>query len=183
MGKETVSSTVVQFKEEIEKCRKVFVDKMSDYGTSWRVMRTSSFTDQILIKASRIRYIQEHGDAIINEGEEPEFVGIVNYCIMALIQLRLGPGEDLSSEQAERLYDEEAARATELMAGKNHDYDEAWRLMRVSSITDIILQKLRRTKQIEDNGGKTKVSEGLEANYLDMINYSLFALIKLDEAK
>ncbi len=160
-------------------CREVFENKLRDYGTSWRVMRPMSLTDQIMIKGRRIRSIEEKGEHAVNEGIEPEFIGIVNYCVIALIQLRLGYGEPIGTEEALRLYDEELDAATSLMMNKNHDYDEAWRDMRVSSFTDIILQKLLRTKQIEFNDGKTKVSEGVDANYMDMINYALFALIKL----
>lgn len=162
-------------------CKDIFVKKLSDYGTSWRVMRPMSLTDQIYIKARRIRSIEEKGLAAakVNEGIEPEFIGIVNYCAIALIQMRLGPGEPISKEEATTLYDEAIASATSLMLNKNHDYDEAWRHMRVSSFTDIILQKLLRTKEIESHDGKTLISEGIDANYMDMINYALFALIKL----
>lgn len=171
--------TAKEFAEMTTKCRDIFVKKLSDYGTSWRVMRPSSLTDQIYIKARRIRSLEEKGEAAVNEGIEPEFIGIVNYCAIALIQLRLGPGEVIDKEEAIKLYDEEIASATSLMLNKNHDYDEAWRHMRVSSFTDIILQKLLRTREIESHGGKTIISEGVDANYMDMINYSLFALIKL----
>lgn len=171
--------TAKEFAEMTTKCRDIFVKKLSDYGTSWRVMRPSSLTDQIYIKARRIRSLEEKGEAAVNEGIEPEFIGIVNYCAIALIQLRLGPGEAIDKEEATKLYDEEIASATSLMLNKNHDYDEAWRHMRVSSFTDIILQKLLRTREIESHGGKTIISEGVDANYMDMINYSLFALIKL----
>lgn len=166
-------------------CRKVFVDKMKDYGTSWRVMRARSLTDQIYIKARRIRSLEEMGmgKAAVNEGIEPEFIGIVNYCAMALIQLEDMGDDLLSDDVALNLYDKAIDRATDLMRNKNHDYDEAWRHMRVSSFTDIILQKLLRTRQIEDNEGKTLVSEGLDANYMDMINYAVFAIIKLNESK
>ncbi|MDE7413740.1 MAG: DUF1599 domain-containing protein [Muribaculaceae bacterium] len=161
-------------------CRNIFEKKLKDYGTSWRIMRPSSLTDQIYIKARRIRSLEEMGSdkAAVDEGIEPEFIGIVNYCVIALIQLELGPGEAISSERALDLYDSWLNKATALMNNKNHDYDEAWRLMRVSSFTDIILQKLLRTKEIEDHGGKTLISEGVDANYMDMINYALFALIK-----
>ena len=142
-------------------------------------MRPMSLTDQIMIKARRIRSIEEKGEHSVNEGIEPEFIGIVNYCVIALIQLRLGYGDPIPAEEALELYDRELDAATSLMTDKNHDYDEAWRDMRVSSFTDIILQKLLRTKQIEGHDGKTLVSEGIDANYMDMINYSLFALIKL----
>lgn len=175
------TSTVKEFSEIKSLCRNVFLKKMTDYGTSWRIMRPSSLTDQIYIKAKRIRTLQEKGldHAAVNEGIEPEFIGIVNYCVMALIQLKLGPGDSLPHDEAVGLYDETLNEATSLMLNKNHDYDEAWREMRVSSFTDIILQKLLRTKEIESNDGKTIVSEGIDANYMDMINYAIFALIKL----
>lgn len=176
--------TEKEFAAEISKCRDLYVKKMTDYGTSWRIMRATSLTDQIYIKACRIRSLEEMGEsqAAVDEGIEPEFIGIVNYAVMALIQLRLGPGEPLPTAEALDLYNREIERTTQLMFRKNHDYGEAWRLMRVSSLTDIILQKLLRTKEIECHDGKTLVSEGLDANYMDMINYALFALIKLDEA-
>ncbi len=174
--------TKKEFAYETEKCRKLFIAKMNDYGTSWRVMRPESLTDQIYIKARRIRSLEEKGGkGAVTEGIEPEFIGIVNYCAMALIQLKIGPGESLDSQQALSLYDDAIKTSTELMSNKNHDYDEAWRFMRISSLTDIILQKLLRTKEIEDHQGHTKVSEGIDANYMDMINYALFALIKIDE--
>lgn len=171
--------TVKEFAEMTAKCRDIFEKKLQDYGTSWRIMRPSSLTDQIYIKARRIRSIEEKGEASVDEGIEPEFIGIVNYCAISLIQLKLGPGSAISVEEATRLYDEAIESATSLMLNKNHDYDEAWRHMRVSSFTDIILQKLLRTREIESHGGKTLISEGVDANYMDMINYSLFALIKL----
>lgn len=173
--------TKKEFAEAIAICRDIYSKKLKDYGTSWRVMRPSSLTDQIFIKARRIRTLEEKGldSAAVNEGIEPEFIGIVNYCAIALIQLDLKPGLPISDEEALRLYDKMLARATGLMDNKNHDYDEAWREMRVSSFTDIILQKLMRTKEIEDHNGQTLISEGIEANYMDMINYALFAIIKL----
>ena len=173
--------TLGDFKKAISLCREVFKNKLKDYGVSWRIMRPSSLTDQIYIKARRIRSIEEKGiDNIkVNEGITPEFIGIVNYCAIALIQMALGPGDSISQDEALRLYDKEIEDSTSLMLNKNHDYDEAWRQMRVSSFTDIILQKLLRTKEIESHDGKTIVSEGIEANYRDMINYALFALIKL----
>lgn len=179
------SATLEDFNKAIAQCREIFVKKLKDYGTSWRVMRPSSLTDQIYIKARRIRSIEEKGDenTRVNEGITPEFIGIVNYCAIALIQLRLGPGEAIGIEEAEKLYDKEISDSTSLMLDKNHDYDEAWRHMRVSSFTDIILQKLLRTKEIENHGGKTLISEGVDANYRDMINYALFALIKLADGK
>lgn len=171
--------TANEFQIIKEKCREVYIKKMHDYGTSWRIMRPSSLTDQIYIKAARIRSLEDKGVARINEGIVPEFIGIVNYCVMALIQLQLGAGDNLDAQQAVALYEHWLNEATRLMEAKNHDYDEAWRQMRVSSFTDIILQKLRRTKEIEDHDGITEVSEGVDANYMDMINYSIFALIKL----
>lgn len=178
---DTQQNTLEQFAEIKSLCRSVFEKKMIDYGTSWRVMRPSSFTDQIYIKAKRIRTLEEKGEsrAKVAEGIEPEFVGIVNYCTMALIQMKLGTGESLAPDKALELYDRTLNVATSLMQNKNDDYDEAWREMRVSSFTDIILQKLMRTKEIESHHGKTIVSEGIDANYMDMINYAIFALIKL----
>jgi len=178
-----IPDTEKEFAEMIGKCKDIFVKKMHDYGTSWRVMRPSSLTDQIYIKARRIRSIEEKGESAVDEGIEPEFIGIVNYCAIALIQLKLGTGTQISGVEAMHLYDEAISCATALMLNKNHDYDEAWRHMRVSSFTDIILQKLLRTKEIEDHNGKTIISEGVDANYMDMINYSLFALIKLNYGK
>ena len=176
-------NTLEDFNKAIAKCREIFVKKLNDYGTSWRVMRPASLTDQIYIKARRIRSIEEKGDKNmkVNEGVTPEFIGIVNYCAIALIQLKLGPGEAIPAPEALKLYDTVIAESTALMLDKNHDYDEAWRHMRVSSFTDIILQKLLRTKEIESHNGKTLISEGVDANYRDMINYALFALIKLRE--
>jgi hypothetical protein len=176
-----MDKTKQQFEQVIEVCRKVFIDKQKDYGTAWRILRTPSLTDQIYIKANRIRSIQTKGEQKINEGIVPEFIGIVNYSVMALIQLELGIADkpDLDKDKALMLYNKYIYNARDLMFNKNHDYDEAWRNMRISSFTDIILMKLLRIKQIEDNQGKTFVSEGLDANYYDIINYSLFALIKL----
>ena len=178
--------TKQQFEEAIGKCRSVFLAKMQDYGTAWRILRPSSLTDQIYIKANRIRSIQTKGLSKVNEGIEEEFIGIVNYSVMALIQLEKGPscdGSDLSNSKIEELYNRNIYTTQSLMEDKNHDYDEAWRNMRVSSLDDIILMKLLRIKQIEDNLGKTSVSEGLDANYQDIINYALFALIKLAKEK
>lgn len=172
-----------EFDRQIILCRNLFEKKMRDYGTAWRILRTSSLTDQIFIKASRIRSIEEKGEARVNEGVIPEFIGMVNYSIMALIQLEMQPAEDAHMDQnfTLQLFDKYASNAHALMKDKNHDYGEAWRLMRISSLTDIILMKLLRIKQIEDNEGKTMVSEGLDANYYDIINYSVFALIMLNE--
>ena len=174
-------NTIEQFEEIKKICRTIFEKKMLAYGTSWRVMRPMSLTDQIYIKAKRIRTLEVNGIdfAAVNEGIEPEFIGIVNYCAMALIQMELGPGESLPPAQALELYEKAVNSATSLMVNKNHDYDEAWREMRVSSFTDIILQKLMRTKEIESNHGKTIISEGIDANYRDIINYAIFALIKI----
>lgn len=171
--------TKQQFAEIRALCRDIFEKKLFDYGTSWRIMRPESITDQIYIKAMRIRSIQEKGEAMVNEGIEPEFIGIVNYSVIGLIQMDLGPGTSIPAEEALSLYDSWMDKATSLMLNKNHDYDEAWRHMRVSSITDIILQKLLRTKEIEDHKGVTKISEGIDANYMDMINYAVFALIHI----
>jgi hypothetical protein len=172
-----------EFTHILSVCRNIFIDKTKDYGSSWRILRPSSLTDQLYIKAQRIRTIQETGENRVGEGIENEFRAIVNYCIMALIQV----GEknlkeiDLPLVQVEKLYDKYAGLAVELMLRKNHDYGEAWREMRVSSLTDLILSKILRVKQIEDNEGKTFVSEGVDANYFDMLNYAIFALIHLGE--
>ncbi len=175
------NNTATQFEGVIAYCRKIFEDKQKDYGTAWRILRLASLTDQIYIKANRIRTLQVKDVSLVNEGIIPEFVGIVNYSVMAIIQLEFGVAEsaDMSAEKANELYIEKLKEASALMMNKNHDYDEAWRNMRVSSFIDIILMKLLRIKQIEDNKGQTIVSEGLDANYQDIINYSLFALIKL----
>lgn len=177
-----MEETKEQFEHVIGICRDLFAHKLHDYGAAWRIMRPSSVTDQILIKAERIRSIEEKGVAKINEGIRSEFIGIVNYGIIALIQLELGyaKNEDIDESQALDLYDKYAKQALELMLAKNHDYDEAWRSMRISSYTDLILMKIYRTKQIESLSGKTLVSEGVDANYMDMINYSVFGLIKLE---
>lgn len=174
-------NTETEFKQAIGGCQEIFLKKLKDYGAAWRIMRPSSITDQILIKANRIRTLETKGEAMVNEGIQPEFVGIVNYGVIGLIQLELGMSDtvDMDGKQATELYDKFIGKTTELMLAKNHDYDEAWRLMRISSYTDMILSKLQRTKQIEDNNGKTLISEGIDANYMDMINYALFALIKL----
>ncbi len=175
--------TITQFDNALALCRDVFVKKLSDYGASWRIMRPQSVTDQIFIKATRIRSLETKGVSKVGEGILPEFIAIVNYGIIGLIQLQIGYSDtdDMSVEQVTELYDRLIADTRELMIRKNHDYDEAWRGMRVHSYTDIILQKLMRTKQIEDHHGVTVVSEGIDANYQDMINYSVFAIIKLTE--
>jgi hypothetical protein len=174
-------NTEEQLKEVTGQCRDIFVKKLHDYGASWRIMRPQSITDQIYIKANRIRTLQTKGEARVHEGIYPEFIGIVNYGIMGLIQLRLGYAEtvDMDAEQVTKLFDEYMAKTLQLLQAKNHDYDEAWRLMRVSSYVDLILMKINRTKQIEDLDGSTLISEGIDANYMDMVNYSLFGLIKL----
>ena len=180
-----MQNTSKQYDAVITKCRTLFVNKMSDYGSAWRILRLPSLTDQIFIKAQRIRGLQQNEVQKVNEGQESEFIGIINYSVMALIQLDKGVVEqpDLSVDEATKLYDEKVAITKQLMMDKNHDYGEAWRDMRVSSLTDLILQKLLRVKQIEDNKGKTLVSEGIDANYQDMVNYAVFALIHLDESK
>lgn len=177
------SETAVQFDMVIHECKDIFLTKMKDYGTAWRVLRTESITDQIYIKANRIRSIQTKGVQLVSEDQKSEFIGIVNYSVIGLIQLELGQSEELNMDtaQVEELYDKYILTAKNLMTNKNHDYDEAWRNMRINSLTDIILMKLLRVKQIEDNKGKTFISEGVDANYLDMINYSVFALIKISE--
>ena len=171
-----------QFEVVTNICRDLFSKKLKDYGASWRILRPQSVTDQILIKAKRIRNIEEKGVSLVNEDIASEFIGIVNYGIIGLIQLDLGFSDRVDIKELEVLaiYDRFMQNTTELMYAKNHDYDEAWRSMRVSSYTDLILTKIYRTKQIEENKGNTIVSEGIDANYMDMVNYSLFALIKLN---
>ena len=174
-----MQQTSKQYDEVIEKCRSLYENKLKDYGAAWRILRLPSLTDQIFIKAQRIRQLQENKTRKVDEGEVSEFIGIINYAIMALIQLEKGVvvQPDMTNEEAIKLYDKQVAFTKKLMEDKNHDYGEAWRDMRVSSLTDLILQKLLRVKQIEDNMGKTIVSEGIDANYHDMINYAVFALI------
>ena len=178
-----MQNTSKQYDDVVASCRSLFIKKMSDYGPAWRILRLPSLTDQIFIKAQRIRQLQENLVRKVDEGEKSEFMGVINYSIMALIQLEKGIVEtpDLSTEEATNLYDKHINITKELMENKNHDYGEAWREMRTSSLTDLILQKLLRVKQIEDNKGKTIVSEGIEANYQDMINYAIFAMIHFDE--
>ena len=175
-------NTKQQFEHVIALCRDLFSKKLHDYGPAWRILRPASVTDQIFIKANRIRSIETKGVTLIDEGIRAEFIAIVNYGIIGLIQLELGYAEsaDISNEEAMALYDKYAKEALELMLAKNHDYDEAWRSMRVSSYTDLILMKIYRTKQIESLAGNTLVSEGIDANYMDMINYSVFGLIKIE---
>ena len=179
-----MANTSEQYDEVIRQCLDIFSKKAIDYGTAWRILRTSSLTDQIYIKANRIRSIQEKGEAKVAEGIIPEFIGIVNYSVMALIQLEIGVASsaeeiEMAPEKAVELYKKYITAAKDLMMNKNHDYDEAWRQMRISSLDDIILMKLFRIKSIEDHNGNTIISEGLDANYYDIINYSMFALIRL----
>lgn len=178
-----MSNTSEQYDAVITICRDLFKKKTKDYGTAWRILRLPSLTDQIFIKAQRIRGLQENTEHKIDEGQESEFIGIINYCIMALVQIDKGIATqpDLNAEEALALYNYYIENTKALMEAKNHDYGEAWRDMRVSSLTDLILQKLLRVKQIEDNQGKTIVSEGIDANYQDMINYAIFAMIHLSE--
>jgi len=180
-----MNNTAAEFDVIIEKCSSLFSNKMKDYGTAWRILRTTSLTDQIFIKAQRIRTLEQNGESKVGEGIIPEYIGIINYCVMAIIQLELGSAmnDDTSSITIADLHAKHLQTAKDLMANKNHDYGEAWREMRVSSLTDLILMKLLRVKSIEDNEGKTIVSEGLDANYLDMINYSIFALIRMGETE
>ncbi len=174
-----------QYDSIIKDCRELFIKKTKDYGTAWRILRLPSLTDQIFIKAQRIRSLQENEVRKVDEGEQSEFIGIINYSIMALIQIDKGISEqaDLTLEEALNEYDNAIGQTKNLMENKNHDYGEAWRDMRVSSLTDLILQKLLRVKQIEDNQGATLVSEGIDANYQDIINYAVFALIHLNYGK
>ena len=178
-----MAETLKQYDAVIATCKELFTNKMKDYGSAWRILRLTSLTDQIFIKAQRIRGLQQNTEQKVDEDEASEFIGIINYSIMALIQLQKGVVEqpDLSLDEAVKLYDDQVAITRQLMINKNHDYGEAWRDMRVSSLTDLILQKLLRVKQIENNIGKTLVSEGIDANYQDMINYSVFAMIHLEE--
>jgi hypothetical protein len=180
-----MQDTSKQYDEVVETCRSLFVNKMKDYGSAWRILRLPSLTDQIFIKAQRIRKLQENGVRKVDEDEKSEFIGIINYSVMALVQLEKGIADqpDLEADEAAVLYDEKISETKALMMNKNHDYGEAWRDMRISSLTDLILQKLLRVKQIEDNKGKTLVSEGIDANYQDMINYSVFALILMQETE
>lgn len=177
-----MADTVSQFEHVISVCRALYTDKLKDYGASWRIMRPESITDQIFIKANRIRSIEIKGETKVNEGIRGEYIAIVNYGIIGLIQLSLGyaGSVDIANAEATELYDKYMKETQELMLAKNHDYDEAWRSMRTSSYTDIILTKLYRTKQIEEHNGSTLVSEGIDSNYKDMINYAVFALIKLE---
>ena len=180
-----IEKTAIAYKQIIENCKRLFSKKTKDYGTAWRILRLPSITDQIFIKAQRIRSIQEKGTQKVGDPVEDEFIGIINYCLIAMIQLQLRDSDpvEMTWDELEPKYDEAANETFNLLENKNHDYGEAWRDMRVTSITDIILMKLLRVKQIEDNQGNTLVSEGVKANYQDMINYAIFALIKLGEQK
>ena len=177
-----MADTIAQFEKVIALCRDLFQKKLVDYGPSWRIMRPQSITDHIFIKANRIRSLALKGVSMVDEGVKPEFIGIVNYGVIGLIQLAKGFADttDMTAEEAMGLYDKYITETKELMYAKNHDYDEAWRSMRISSYTDLILMKIYRTKQIESHNGKTIVSEGIDANYMDMINYAIFGLIKLE---
>jgi len=176
-----MDKTNQQYDQVIAICKSLFLKKMTDYGTAWRILRPQSLTDQIYIKAQRIRSIEEKGVSKVDEGVRSEFIGIINYCIMGLIQLELGTSdEELGPKKTQEMYEAYFQKAKELMMDKNHDYGEAWRNMRISSYTDLILMKIKRTKQIEDNMGQTLVSEGIDANYMDMINYAVFAMIKIE---
>jgi hypothetical protein len=179
-----MQNTAQQYDVIIATCKTLFENKMIDYGSAWRILRLASLTDQIFIKAQRIRQLQENATRKVDEGEVSEFIGIINYAIMALIQIEKGIANqpDIDTQEAVALYEKHIEITKSLMENKNHDYGEAWRDMRVSSLTDLILQKLLRVKQIEDNQGKTLVSEGIDANYQDMINYAIFAMIHLGQA-
>lgn len=172
-----------QFDDALRRCREIFSHKLADYGASWRILRPEAVTDQLFIKAKRIRTLEITGESAVGEGILPEFIAIVNYSIVGIIQLEHGFADkkDMNAAQALALYDEVAARARALMKAKNHDYGEAWRSMRVLSYTDLILTKIERTKEIEDHNGLTSVSEGIDANYMDMLNYAVFGIIKLSE--
>ncbi|MBX7203055.1 MAG: DUF1599 domain-containing protein [Bacteroidia bacterium] len=179
-----MEQTSKQFDAVILACKDIFLKKNADYGTSWRILRGTTITDQLFIKARRIRGIETKGYHLVNEGIEPEYIGIINYAVMGLIQMQLGATEpaELPVEEAESFFDQILADVKALMLAKNHDYGEAWREMRISSFTDMILVRLLRIRQIEENQGKTLVSEGIDANYMDIINYAIFALIRLGEA-
>lgn len=180
-----LNKTSAQYDEATATCRSIFELKVTDYGTSWRIMRLPSLTDQIFIKANRIRTLEQTGEALIDEGIEPEFMAIVNYCIIALIQIELihYTEMELPIQKAVELYDKHLAETKALMMKKNHDYGEAWRDMRIGSYTDLILMKINRIKQIENNKGKTLISEGIDSHYTDILNYAVFALIKISEGE
>ncbi len=178
-------NTEDQFKDTVSECRSLFEKKLHDYGASWRMLRPSSLTDQLYIKAKRIRSLEIKKESLVGEGIRPEFIALINYGIIGLIQLARGFADsvDITPAEALGLYDHYAAEALELMISKNHDYDEAWRSMRVSSYTDLILTKIERIKEIEDLHGQVLVSEGIDANYMDVINYAVFGAIKLKESE
>lgn len=178
-----MADTIAQFDKALETCRNLYIKKLHDYGPAWRLMRPKSVTDQIFIKAKRIRTLETVGESRVDEGILPEFIGIVNYGVIGLIQLELGETDtaDITVEEAIELYDKHIKATRELMIAKNHDYNEAWRSMRINSYVDLILMKINRTKQIEDLHGETLVSEGIDANYKDMINYAVFGIIRLTE--
>jgi uncharacterized protein YbdZ (MbtH family) len=177
-----MQNTGAQYDKAIKLCKDIFLKKMKDYGTAWRNLRPTSLTDQIFIKAQRIKSIESKGTQKIGDDIKGEYIGIINYCIIAMIQLELADDSrvELPADEVERLFDKHVAATKKLMEDKNHDYGEAWRDMRMSSLTDLILMKVFRVKQIEDNMGKTIISEGVDANYMDMMNYSVFGLIKSD---
>lgn len=183
MAEMLMTKTSTQYDAAVKQCKEIFLKKMKDYGTAWRVLRTSSITDQIFIKAQRIRNIEVKGTQKVDEDVKGEYLGIVNYSIIGLIQVGLEKDErlEIPSEEVSTLFDKYTRAAKSLMENKNHDYGEAWREMRVSSLTDLILMKIQRIKQIEDNKGTTLISEGIDANYYDMINYGIFAVIRLNE--
>ena len=176
-------NTQKEFEEAMAECRALFEKKLHDYGASWRILRPSSLTDQLFIKAKRIRSLEIKKVSLVGEGIRPEFIALINYGIVGLIQLELGFADtvDISVEKAMELYDKHASEALSLMLRKNHDYDEAWRDMRISSYTDFILTKIQRVKEIEDLQGETLVSEGIDSNYMDIINYAVFGVIKINE--
>jgi hypothetical protein len=176
------NNTPAEYKSVIKVCKELFIKKTNDYGTAWRILRIPSITDQIFIKAQRIRTLEEKQVSKVGEDITSEYIGIVNYCVIAMMQLDMNPGDttEIPLETVSRMYDQKITETMELMFAKNHDYGEAWRDMRISSLTDLILMKLLRVKQIEDNMGQTVASEGVKANYQDMLNYSVFALIKLE---
>lgn len=178
-----LAKTEQQFKDVLKECRTLFQKKLHDYGASWRILRPSSLTDQLYIKAKRIRSLEIKKESLVSEGIRPEFIALINYGIVGIIQLEKGYVDevDISSDEALQLYDKYASEALQLMTRKNHDYDEAWRSMRVSSYTDFILTKIQRVKEIEDIQGDTLVSEGIDANYMDIINYAVFGVIKMSE--
>lgn len=180
-----MEKTLTQYDQIVVKCRSIFAKKTIDYGTAWRILRPSSLTDQIFIKARRIRSLEEGKEQLVEDDIESEYIGIINYCVLAILQLQLSTESplELPAEKVLADYDREIAATRSLMRAKNSDYGEVWRDMRISSLTDLILMKLLRVKQIEDNEGKTLISEGLDANYRDMINYAIFALIKIEEAE